>query len=142
MRRFETTHLITSEDMNHHGTLFAARGASWFIEAGFIAGAGEKNTTDGLVLRTVNQMNYLRPAKIGEIITYHSQVVYAGSTSLIIAVTAKKMLTGEATMEGFVTFVSIDEDSMTKQPHHIMLDDTEDPQELALRSKALVFVRR
>ena len=29
--------LVKSEDLNHHGTLFAGRSAEWFVEAGFIA---------------------------------------------------------------------------------------------------------
>jgi len=32
-------HLVKSEDLNHHGTLFAGRGAEWLVEAGFIAAA-------------------------------------------------------------------------------------------------------
>jgi len=32
-------HLIKSEDLNHHGTLFAGRGAEWMVEAGFVAAA-------------------------------------------------------------------------------------------------------
>lgn len=33
MKKYYTTHLVKSEDLNHHGTLFAARTASWFVEA-------------------------------------------------------------------------------------------------------------
>lgn len=33
MRKYYTTHLVKSEDLNHHGTLFAARMASRFVEA-------------------------------------------------------------------------------------------------------------
>lgn len=137
MKRFETTHLVKSEDLNHHHTLFAAKGSAWFVEAGFVAAAGEKGTTDGLVLRTVNQMSFLRPTRIGEILSFHSQVVYAGTTSLIVAVNAKKMLTGEAVMEGFLTFVTVEEATGKKQPHHIVLDDTQDEVESELRKKAL-----
>jgi acyl-CoA hydrolase len=34
-----TTRLVKSEDLNHHGTLFAGRTAEWFVESGFIAAA-------------------------------------------------------------------------------------------------------
>lgn len=33
MKKYYTTHLVKSEDLNHHGTLFAARMASRFVEA-------------------------------------------------------------------------------------------------------------
>ena len=32
-----TSRLVKSEDLNHHGTLFAGRTAEWFVESGFIA---------------------------------------------------------------------------------------------------------
>ena len=38
---FTTYHLIKSEDLNHHRSLFAGRSAEWFVEAGFIAAAAE-----------------------------------------------------------------------------------------------------
>jgi hypothetical protein len=28
--------LVKSEDLNHHGTLFAGRTAEWFVESGFL----------------------------------------------------------------------------------------------------------
>jgi len=36
---FHYDRLVKSEDLNHHGTLFAGRSAEWFVEAGFIAAA-------------------------------------------------------------------------------------------------------
>ena len=30
-------HLVKGEDLNHHRTLYAGRGAEWLVEAGFIA---------------------------------------------------------------------------------------------------------
>lgn len=41
--QFTTYHLVKSEDLNHHGTLFAGRGAEWFVESGFIAAANLVN---------------------------------------------------------------------------------------------------
>ena len=34
-----THHFVKSEDLNHHGTLFAGRTAEWFVEAGLMAAA-------------------------------------------------------------------------------------------------------
>ena len=36
IKSFSTYHLVKSEDLNHHGTLYAGRSAEWFVEAGFI----------------------------------------------------------------------------------------------------------
>ena len=35
----DTSRLVKSEDLNHHGTLFAGRTAEWFVEAGFVSAA-------------------------------------------------------------------------------------------------------
>ena len=32
-------HLVKSEDLNHHRTLYAGRTAEWFVETGFVAAA-------------------------------------------------------------------------------------------------------
>ena len=32
-----THHLVKSEDLHHHATLFAGRSAEWFVESRFIA---------------------------------------------------------------------------------------------------------
>ena len=48
MRMYETLHLVKGEDLNHHGTLFAARAAGWFAEAGFAAAVCEcRSVYDG-----------------------------------------------------------------------------------------------
>ena len=39
MQTLSVYHLVKSEDLNHHRTLFAGRGAEWLVEAGFIAAA-------------------------------------------------------------------------------------------------------
>ena len=31
---YKTYHLVKSEDLNHHGTLYAGRNAEWFVESG------------------------------------------------------------------------------------------------------------
>ena len=51
MKQYETLHLVKQEDLNHHGTLFAARAAAWVVESGFAAAACEHGNTDDIVLR-------------------------------------------------------------------------------------------
>lgn len=37
MNTIMTHHLVRSEDLNHHNTLYAGRAADWFIEVGYMA---------------------------------------------------------------------------------------------------------
>ncbi|MEL7655970.1 MAG: acyl-CoA thioesterase, partial [Bacillota bacterium] len=41
MKYYQISHLVKSEDLNHHGTLFAGRSAEWLVEAAFVAAASQ-----------------------------------------------------------------------------------------------------
>lgn len=142
MKVYETLHLVKGEDLNHHGTLFAARAAAWLVEAGFAAAACEHGDTDEIVLRNLQNMSFSRPVKKGTVVRFESRVVYAGSTSLMVAVTAKDAMTGEQAIEGFITFVTINKETGIKKQHSVMLDEialneASGGEEQKLREKAL-----
>ena len=141
MKVYETLHLVKGEDLNHHGTLFAARAAAWLVEAGFAAAACEHGDTDEIVLRNLQNMSFSKPVKKGTVVRFESRVVYAGSTSLTVAVQAKDAMAGEQAIEGFITFVTIDKETGKKKKHNVMLDeivsDVAAGEEQKLREKAL-----
>lgn len=136
MKIYETLQLVKSEDLNHHGTLFAARAAAWLIEAGFTTAACEHGDTDEIVLRNLQSMSFAKPVQKGTVVRFASRVVAAGNTSLTVAVTAKNALTEEQAIEGFITFVTIDKTTVGKKPHNIVLDEAVDEEERLLREKA------
>ncbi len=39
IQTIQICHLVKSEDLNHHGTLYAGRTAEWFVETGFVSAA-------------------------------------------------------------------------------------------------------
>lgn len=142
MKVYETLHLVKGEDLNHHGTLFAARAAAWLVEAGFAAAACEHGDTDEIVLRNLQNMSFSKPVKKGTVVRFESRVVYAGSTSLTVAVQAKDAMTEEQAIEGFITFVTIDKETGKKKQHSVMLDEVvpdgaAGEEEQKLREKAL-----
>lgn len=137
MKEYETLHLVKGEDLNHHGTLFAARAAAWLIEAGFTTVACEHGNTNEIVLRNLHNMSFSKPVQKGTVVKFVSRVVYAGSTSLMVSVLAKDAMSGEVAVEAYVTFVTIEEGSGRKLVHKIVLDETEDAEELRQRQEAL-----
>lgn len=141
MKEYEALHLVKSEDLNHHGTLFAARGVAWMIEAGFTTAACEHGNTDEVVLRNINNVSYSKPVQKGSIVKFTSRVVYAGSTSLVVCVMGKNALTDEVAIEGYLTFVTIDAAGAGKKEHGILLDETTDEEELRQRERALTLRR-
>lgn len=136
MKQYECMHLVKSEDLNHHGTLFAAKAAAWLVEAGFAAAACEHGNTDEIVLRCLNTMSFQEPIQKGSVVRFTSRVVYAGSTSLRVAVEAGDAMNDRKAIRGTLTFVTIDEATGVKKSHQVRLDDTEDETELAQREEA------
>jgi acyl-CoA hydrolase len=103
-----SNHLVKSEDLNHHNTLYAGRSAEWFVEAGFIAAARIK-PPNSIVCLKIHGMTFSRSVYCGEIVTCDSKIIYAGTTSLIafIEMWANK----ELVVNGFITFIHVDENS-------------------------------
>ena len=122
MKKYYATHLVKSEDLNHHGTLFAARTASWFVESAFIAAACEHGDPSEIVCRNIHGMSF--------------RVVHTGSTSLMVHVEVSDELTGQLAVDGYLTFVTVYKETGEKHPHGIVLDEPEDAHEVAEREGA------
>lgn len=103
-----SNHLVKSEDLNHHGTLYAGRTAEWLVESGFIAAAMLKSP-ESIVCLKIHGMTFTRPVKCGEIVTFHSKIIYAGRTSLVAFV--EVFVKSEPVVNGFITFIHVDENS-------------------------------
>lgn len=115
-------HLVKSEDLNHHKTLFAGRTAEWFVESGFIAAAAIVDPKDIICLK-IHGMTFNKPVKAGNIVCFRSKVIYAGRTSLTSFVKVSIVHTDyeeNDLVDGFITFVHIDEDGKSK-PHGLEL---------------------
>ena len=135
MKEYIATHLVKSEDLNHHGTLFAARGAAWLVEAAFVAAACAQGDTSQVVCRNLHDMYFQKPLSKGSVLTLKSRIVQAGRTSLMVHVGGENALSGEKIMEGYLTFVTVHEDSGEKMEHGIILDEAQDEAEKQLRKK-------
>lgn len=135
MKKYETSHLVAGEDLNHHGTLFAARAAAWFVEAAFVAASCAYGKNE-MVCRNLHNMSFFRPVKPGTILKFTARVVLTGKTSFIVAVTAADALSGETAVEGMITFVTVDEATGKKVEHHIVLDEPADEEEIRQRRAA------
>lgn len=136
MREYYTTHLVKSEDLNHHGTLFAARTASWFVESAFVAAACEHGDPSEIVCRNVHGMSFSAPVHCGDVIRFVSRVVHTGTTSLMVHVEVTSELTGHEAVSGCLTFVTIDHETGKKKPHGIVLDESADDRERQQRQTA------
>ncbi len=123
MKTYESNHLVKGEDLNHHGTLFAAKAASWFVEAAFVAAACEHGNTSEIVCRNIQDMSFTTPLEKGAVVQITSKIVEAGNTSLKVYVEMKDSVSQAVAVTGHVIFVTVDEVTRTKIPHGIIVDD-------------------
>ncbi len=136
MRKYDSIHLVKSEDLNHHGTLFAARTASWFVESAFAAAAATHKNSSEVLCRNIHGMSFSIPVSLGDVICFSSRVVRTGNTSITVNVRVSSALSGTKQVSGFITFVTIDHETGKARRHGITLDDTNDEEELLDRAEA------
>jgi acyl-CoA hydrolase len=128
--------LVKSEDLNHHGTLFAGRSAEWFVEAGFIAAANVL-PAGNIVCLKVHGMTFTYPIQPGEIARFESKIVHTGRTSLVTYICLKLQGRDEPVLDGFITFVHIDAHGKA-QPHGLVMElASEEDRKLNEEAKSL-----
>jgi acyl-CoA hydrolase len=128
-----TTRLVKSEDLNHHGTLFAGRTAEWFVEAGFIAAAMLMDVKSIVCLK-IHGMYFTKPVRPGQILKFSSKVVYAGRSSLVAWIQVANDDSNIPYVSGFVTYICVDE--TTKPAAHNIEIVPVTPEDIDLNEKA------
>ena len=87
MKEYSAFRLVKSEDLNHHGTLFAGRTAEWFVEAAFIAAACEINSPESIVCVNIHGLQFKQSVGKGDIICFRSRISRVGTTSIVVHAT-------------------------------------------------------
>ena len=111
-------HLIKSEDLNHHRTLYAGRTAEWFVETGFVA-AASLIPPETVVCMKIHCMEFMHPVQVGEIANFEGHVVFAGRTSLVTHVNMQ--VRDRMIVEGFITFIHVDDEG-NPMPHGVVIE--------------------
>lgn len=109
LEALKTCRLIKSEDLNHHGTLFAGRCAEWFVESGFIAVAAKLDPRTVVCLK-IHGMEFLHPVTLGSVLTFESRIVATGRSTIVVYVKSFESKTPDRIYsDGFITFCHVDE---------------------------------
>lgn len=137
MKEYNISHLVKSEDLNHHGTLFAGRSAEWLVEAAFIAAAADYGRPQDVVCINIHGFVFKKPVNKGSILTLKSRVAKVGKTSIVVYVRAISEVEKIQHVDGFITFVCIDSDTEKKRNHNIAIDEPADEEEREIRQRAL-----
>ncbi len=134
--RFDTFRLVKSEDLNHHGTLFAGRSAEWLVESAFIS-AAHLVRPEHIVCVNIHGMHFSKPVNEGDVIKFTSVLVLAGRSSMVAHITLRIQNIADPVVEGFISFVHVDEQG-TPTPHgQTVTAVTEEDVRLQERARAL-----
>lgn len=136
MALVQISRLIKSEDLNHHGTLFAGRGAEWFVESCFICGANATKKPENIVCKSIHGMDFKIPGNKGEVIKLESRLAKTGRTSFVVYSKITKNEDKDLISEGYITFVFIDNETGKPMPHGLVLEATTDAEDLRIREGA------
>ncbi|HZU86445.1 MAG TPA: hotdog domain-containing protein [Anaerolineaceae bacterium] len=131
---YSTYHLVKSEDLNHHGTLYAGRSAEWFVESGFIA-ASSLTKPENIVCLKIHGMTFNRPVKRGEVVQYESKIILSGRTRLVAVIQMKSK--GDIIVKGFITFIHVDMEGKPL-PHGIEVIPTSEEDKALLEEARLL----
>ncbi len=97
------------------------------MEAGFIAASNLLPPEYVLCLK-IHGMMFTRPVKPGEVVRFDSKIVLTGRSRLVAYIRATTK--GELTVDGFITFVYVDDQGKSR-PHGISIEaETEEEIEL------------
>lgn len=136
MKKYIIYRLIKSEDLNHHGTLFAGRISEWFVEAGFIAATNFLNP-ENIVCVKIHGMHFAKPINRGDIIKITSQIAYTGNTSIRVYVKIQINKKTDIAVNGFLTFVNVNESGKPERHNIKIKPKTKEDKELYQKAKQL-----
>ena len=133
LRTHNICRLVKSEDLNHHGTLFAGKTAMWFVESGFIAVAALTHP-ENIVCLNIHGMLFKKPIANGHVVRFESKVVLAGRTRLVSYVKVLGNRDEELLLDGFISFIHVDVQGKPV-PHRLLIEPT-DSEDIALQQQA------
>jgi acyl-CoA hydrolase len=107
----EKTEIVLPNDTNTHGSLLGGRLMHWIDIAAAIAGSRHSHKV--VVTASVDELNFLHPIKLGEVVILRASVnrVFKTSMEVGVKVFSENRRTGEITHanSAYLTFVALDE---------------------------------
>lgn len=116
MSRVEQVHMLMYEHMNGYGRLFGGRLMEWIdVVAGVVA---RRHSGCDVTTASVDRLEFIAPAFIGDTIVLDGRITYAGRTSMEIRVdTYVEKLSGakERINRAYLVMVALDENGRPTQ---------------------------
>lgn len=110
-RQVTTNHLIKSEDLNHHLTLYAGRCVEWCVEMAYVTAQRCFDKSRPLVFMSIRSLSMRSPARLGDILQLTGTVDYTGDSTIGVRVDARLAQPageGRAVATGTFLFCTVD----------------------------------
>jgi acyl-CoA hydrolase len=107
---FRTRKLVKHGDLNPNGTLFGGRLLEWIDEEVAIYVICQLNSKR-VVTKLISEINFMKPARLNDVVEIGVDVVEFGRTSITVQVIARIKDTKDEILKiNKMVFVSVDED--------------------------------
>lgn len=108
--QFRTRKLVKPEDLNPRQLLFGGRLLAWIDEECSIYAACQLQTSS-IVTKYMSEINFLRPARSGDVIEFGVETVAVGTTSITVRCEVRRKASQETIITvDRVVFVALDAD--------------------------------
>lgn len=107
-----TNHLVKSEDLNHHQTLYAGRCVEWCVQMAYVTAERCFDEPRPLVFMSIRSLSMRSPARLGEILLLTGRVDYVGESTIGVRVDgrlAQPADDGKSVVTGTFLFCTIEE---------------------------------
>lgn len=121
-----TNHLVKSEDLNHHRTLYAGRCVEWCVQMAYVTAQSCFTEPRPLVFMSIRSLSMREPARLGEILQLTGRVDYVGESTIGVRVDGRLLQPRSGrglVVTGTFLFCTVDEN--TKAVPHGLPDLTE-----------------
>lgn len=128
----ETIHLVRMTHLNSAGRLFGGMLMQWIDEVAALV--AKKHARMNITTVSIDHLQFLRGAYLGDAVVIHGKVTYVGRTSMDIKVeTFVESEDGSRTLINcaYVTEVALDQDGKTAAVPGLLLETDEDKEEWA-----------
>jgi len=108
-----SSHLVKSEDLNHHQTLYAGRCVEWCVEMAYITAQRCFREPRPLVFMSIRSLSIRAAVRVGEILELTGRVDYLGESTIGVRIDGYKAQNGEGSkpvVTGTFLFCTIDEE--------------------------------
>lgn len=118
-RVITTTHLVKSEDLNHHQTLYGGRCVEWAVEMAYVTAQNCFDESKSLVFISIRGLSMRAPARLGDLVEYTGRVDYVGESTIGVRVDARVLQPrsdAKVVVTGTFLFCTVDADGKAA-PH-------------------------